>query len=191
MTSWVALVVPGGGYGPLGAALRIPVLALEGSGAEALVVSYPARTADPDEPWWSELRDSVARQVASAVTQAQRVTFVAKSLGTKALASLDSEALAGKEVDAIWLTPLFGEPEVRSGAIELGWRSLLVAGQADAYHEPDHHEAVRDALSAASVVLPGADHRLEVAGDALATVAGLRQLAEAVTEFVGEQVRSP
>ena len=34
-------------------------------------------------------------------------------------------------------------------------------------------------------------HRLEVAGDALATVAGLRQLAEAATEFVGEQVRSP
>ena len=124
-------------------------------------MSYPARSADPDEPWWSELRDSAARQVASAVTQAQRVTFVAKSLGTKALASLDSEALAGKEVDAIWLTPLFSEPDVHSGAIELGWRSLLVAGQADSYHQPEHHEAVRDALSAASVVLPVADHRLE------------------------------
>ena len=61
VTSWVALVVPGGGYGPLGAALRIPVLALEGAGAEAVVVSYPARSADPDEPWWSGLRDSVAR----------------------------------------------------------------------------------------------------------------------------------
>ena len=41
MTSWVVLVLPGGGYGPLGAALRIPVLALEGAGAEAVVVSYP------------------------------------------------------------------------------------------------------------------------------------------------------
>lgn len=130
MTSWVAIVLPGGRYGPLGAVLRIPVLALEGAGAQAVVVSYPAQTAEPDEPWWSELRDSVARQVASAVTQARWVTFVAKSLGTEALASLDGEALAGKEVDAIWLTPLLGEPEVRSGAIELGWRSLLVQPRA-------------------------------------------------------------
>jgi hypothetical protein len=191
--SWTAVVLPGGGYGPVGAVLRLPVLALEGAGARTVVVDYPSPGGARDARWWSAFGESVRSQVAVAVASAGsgRVTFVAKSLGSVALAGLDRAVVGAAVVDAIWLTPLFGEPEVRCGAIGLGWRSLLVAGGADTYHEPGYHDTVRRALGASSLVLGDADHSLEVPGDAVATADRFRQLAEAVTGFVEASVVTP
>jgi hypothetical protein len=60
-----------------------------------------------------------------------------------------------------------------------------VAGEADQLHEPEHHDAVADALGAASLVLPRADHALEIPGDVIATLDGFRVMTEAVLDFVG------
>lgn len=188
MASWVAVVLPGGGYGPLGAALRFPVLALEAAGARTVTVDYPL-SAVRDDHWLSQLRASVDEQVRAGVAEAERVTFVAKSLGTAALAGLAPDAVGGAYVDAVWLTPLFGEAEVRAGAVRHGWRSLLVAGAADGYHRPDLHDAVADALQAESLVLAGSNHALEVPGHPLATVEVMRQLTEAVVRFAGAAPR--
>ena len=185
MASWLTIVLPGAGYGPLGAVLRLPVLALEAAGATTATVTYPPRTATEEPIWWATLHEAVADQVGSAIAHAQpsRVTFVAKSLGTVALAALDASGLVEMGVDAIWLTPLFGQPEVRRGAVERHWRSLLVAGGADSYHHAEGHEEVRQALGAWSLVLDGADHALEVEGNPLATVEHLRCLTAAVINF--------
>jgi hypothetical protein len=40
MSRWVAIVLPGGGYGPLGAVLRFPILVLDAGGADTFVVDY-------------------------------------------------------------------------------------------------------------------------------------------------------
>lgn len=181
MGPWVTVVLPGSAYPALGAAIRLPVLALEAAGAETAEIGYPN---DPDDDRSSEaFHRGVAEQVRDATAGARRVTFVAKSLGTMALATLDKSDVGVALVDAIWLTPLFGEPVVRAGAIDHGWRSLLVAGGADRYHDASSHEAVRNALGARSLLLEGADHALEVPGDPLATVDRLRQLTEAAVEF--------
>lgn len=186
MASWVTVVLPGGGYGPLGAAIRLPVLALESAGADTVAVEYAGSPfGGASEPEGSEFHRAVREQVAAAAAGARRVSFVAKSLGTLALAALDPDVVASAAVEAIWLTPLFGRPEVRDGAVDRAWRSLLVAGGADGYHDERQHRAVAEAVGARSLVLAGADHRLEVRGDALATVDRLRLLTEAVIGFVG------
>lgn len=115
----------------------------------------------------------MARTITAAAAAAERVTFVAKSFGTAILAHLDSAVLSSSRTEAIWLTPLFGYAAVRSGAIAHGWRSLLVAGDGDDYHDPEAHEAVREALGADSLILKDADDRLEIPGNPIATVDSL------------------
>lgn len=60
-----------------------------------------------------------------------------------------------------------------------------MAGEADSLHEAQHHDAVAAALGARSVILPGADHLLEVPGDVMATLDGWRLLAGSVVDFLG------
>ena len=186
MTAHLAILLPGRDYGALGPALRLPRLAVEEVGAQTVEVDYAgAPPPAHDREAWEELRRRVARQIRSYVGDAapQRVTFVAKSLGTMLLAELPDDVPLPPSVDAIWLTPIFGQPSVRAGAIARGWPSLLVAGEADELHVPAHHQAVADALGATSLVLPRADHLLEVPGDVRATVAGFRTLTDAALDF--------
>lgn len=188
VSRWVAIVLPGGGYGPIGAVLRLPILVLEARGADTVVVDYPQGDRQ-QRATLEELVQAASSQVARAVTAAaavaERVTFVAKSFGTGILADLDPAVLSHARIEAIWLTPLFGYAAVRSGAIAHGWRSLLIAGDADDYHHPEAHEAVREALGADSLVLKDADHRLEIPGNPMATVDRLREVVEAVALFTG------
>ena len=185
MGSHLAILLPGREYGPLGPALRLPRLAVEQSGGEILEIQYPFIPAVDDPDAWNTLCVSVAEQISAVLSRRvpSRITFIAKSLGTVVLASLPSE-IPLPAVKAIWLTPLFGRDSVRRGAVSKNWPSLLVAGEADQLHEPRHHDAVADALGAASLVLPRADHALEIPGDVIATLDGFRVLTEEVLDFV-------
>lgn len=189
MALWVVVVLPGRNYGAIGAVLRFPILALQAAGANAtVVVDYPPRSEPGEALLWPELISEVDAQVRGAASQAERVTFVAKSLGTAALAQLDVKAVGSARVDALWLTPLLGFHEVQAGvAAKLTWRSLLVAGEADPYHDPAQHEATRAALECESMILPGANHSLEVPGDPAASIDHLQELTGAVTRFITGQ----
>ena len=88
-----------------------------------------------------------------------------------------------RTMSAIWLTPLFGVPEIRDRAATSGLRSLIVAGSVDPYHDPAGLDAVASALAASTLVVPNADHALEVRGDVLGTLHAMHSLTRAVLEF--------
>ena len=187
VTNHLAIVLPGRGYTSIGAAIRIPVLALEQRGATVTDVTYPPAGDGPID--WSALCVDVVAQIVERASAARcdRLTFVAKSLGTRVLAAIASElptVATVASIEAIWLTPLFGHATVRDGAGATGWRSLLVAGTADPYHDPDGFDLVARTLGAATVLVDGADHSLEHPGDALRTIDTLRTVGAAVLAFV-------
>lgn len=186
MTGHLAILLPGRGYGALGPVLRLPRLAVEQSGAEVVEIEYGPVPAADDPESWERLYVSTAERISTAVSERNpsQLTFIAKSLGTIVLASLPAEVPLPSSVRAVWLTPIFGRESVRLGAIGRSWPSLLVAGQADELHEQQHHETVANTLGARSLVLPGADHMLEVPGNVLATLDGFRAITETVLEFV-------
>jgi hypothetical protein len=185
VTSHLAIVLPGRDYGPLGPALRLPRLAVEQVGAEVAEVTYPTIPAADDAQSWATLQQAVNAQITCLLGERpDQITFIATSMGTVVLAALPPEVPLPPTVNAIWLTPIFGWERVRSGAIAKAWPSLLVAGAADSLHEPEHHDAVTNAIGARSVVLPRADHMLEVPGDVLATLDGFRTMTESVRDFV-------
>ena len=189
MTAHLGGVLSGRGYGPHGPVLHYPRLVLQHVGADVRTVVNPQLDQQgSDDEQWQQFFGNVAEQVTGFIreTEPRRVTFIAKSLGTIALANIEVDLSPSVDrVEAIWVTPLFGRDDVCSGAIAKGWRSLLVAGEADPYHDRDGHAAVVDAIAARSLVLPGADHSLEVDGDVHATLQAHRLLVDHVIDFVG------
>ena len=184
MTAHLALVLPGAGYGPGQPVLLLPALAVGQLGAEVKVVPYPnERPRQPDREVTRPFTDQVEGAVRALLAEAepQTVTFIAKSLGTIALASLG--VLPCEEVRAIWLTPIFGVDYVRHGAVDKAWPSLVVAGGADPLHDAAGHAEVVAATGGRSVVIAGGNHALEVEGHVVATVEGWAALVAAVLEF--------
>src|SRR5271155_113141 len=142
MAAHLTIVLPGRGYGAHGPAIHFPRRALEDHGAETVVVEYRSGPQTVGVKLAMEaFHRTVSSQGAAFVEEARpaRVTFLAKSLGTIALAALDDPRSLAASVDAIWLTPIFGQEPVRAGAIRHGLPSLLVAGEADALHVPERH----------------------------------------------------
>ena len=187
MTDHLAIVLPGGNNDPWTAPVLLPSLALEEVGAKVERVSYDGapKPQGLTREASAEFNAALLKQVTALVDRhaPDRVTFVAKSRGALFLAAVDEASIAC-EVAAIWVTtPLVDLDEVREGVIEKSWRSLLVAGGADPYHDPVGHAEIGAALRADELVIPGANHGLVVEGDVLATVEGYRRLAEASLEF--------
>lgn len=190
----LAIVLPGRGYGPQGPVLHLPRLVLEQTGATVEVVDYGLdRRRLPDDDNWAAFHDTVHQQIDRLYARHRpvRVTFVAKSLGTIALAGLDIERHLGERVEAVWLTPLWGRDDVRDGALRLAVHSLVVAGAADELHDPVRHDELCHTIDAASLVIADADHSLEIPGDVNRTVRAYGHLTTAVQRFVGWRPGSP
>ena len=187
----LVLVLPGSGYGADGPVLMLPAIALEQLGARAEIVAYPNWRPEGPDGAISDVafRDAVVAAVRELIDEGappSRVTFVAKSLGTL-LVALDGEAMAAGvgTVEAIWLTPTFGVEAIRDAVIARGWRSLVVSGDADRWFDREAMETVVAAVGGETLTIEGADHSLIIDGDVLATVEGLRRLAETVLRFAG------
>ena len=186
----LALVLPGGAGGPYTAPLLVPSLAVEEAGAEVNVVPYPEfRPRGLERADALEFDAFVSQRVVEILAErrASRVTFIAKSRGTLFLSAMGEMPLPA-DVDAIWVTPLLGFDYVRDGVVQKRWPSLLVAGSADRYHDPDAHAKVRETIGAESLIIDGADHGLVVGGSVRATVEGFRALAEASLAFAARDV---
>lgn len=147
-------------------------------------IEYPPLRAVGASFPWGEFSAATAERMRTVLEERAwtDTVVVAKSMGTGVLADAGS-TLAANRPRAIWLTPLFGNEPVERGAIGLGWPSLLVAGSADPLHDPAAFERVATALTANTLLVDGADHSLEVGGDAHASVAVMAQLVDAVAAF--------
>lgn len=152
-------MLPGRSYTAGYPALRVPALALSQVGYDIAPIEYAG---GGEVTWnlalasdWDAIVDSVLPQVTAAITGASMITVLAKSLGTAIAARL---GVVIGPADAIWVTPLFADAEVRAGAIATGWRSLSIFGTADPAHDPAGQAEVTAALSGEEIEVEGANH---------------------------------
>jgi hypothetical protein len=101
--------------------------------------------------------------------------MVTKSLTSRAVTFAEERNLPG-----IWLTPLLHEPEIAEGFERLHAPALLVGGTAD--ESWDSGLATR--AGHAVLELEGADHALQIPGDPIASIDGLRRVVERLDSFV-------
>jgi hypothetical protein len=100
---------------------------------------------------------------------------VTKSLTSRAVTFAEERNLPG-----IWLTPLLHEPEIAEGFERLHAPALLVGGTADeSWGSGLATRAGHDVLE-----LEGADHALQIPGDPIASIDGLRRVVERLDSFV-------
>lgn len=108
---------------------------------------------------------------------------IGKSLGTWGMAWLLSDPLRSPEtVTSVWLTPLISQQSIRQALRRLGDTAQIVIGDAD----PEYDAGVLADLEASGVnvvVVPGADHGLDIPGDALTSARLLAQLITEIRDF--------
>ena len=167
-------------------------LLLDG-GADVLRVEYASnrRPGFRDLPEAEQLARlladaSAAYRAALARRPYREATLIGKSLGTVAMGHvLTAEAMPNRS-RAVWLTPLLREGRLREQMRRFGGPSLLAIGSDDPHHDP----ALLDELTGAgweTVVVNGADHSLDVAGDAVASVRAVERVVRAVGSFLARE----
>jgi hypothetical protein len=168
----VAVLLPGMFYPTRAPALWFAREAAMACGWSALeVLGEPGLHEEPLE--WE--RSCAERAIEAA--GAERLLIVGKSL-----ASLLAGAISARDLPAVWLTPLLHDPSVIDGLARTTRPVLLVGGSAD----PTWRIDLRPANDLIEVLeLPDADHSLEVPGDPVVSVEGLRRVTEAILGFAG------
>lgn len=144
-------------------------------GTAVFEVWWDAATAPVDDlDGWLDAHVAAALEV---TTQERRLAAVAgRSLGTLALARLvTGPGWSERPVPSIWIAPLLDEPGVADALSGLGAPAFVVGGSEDESFDVERAEGLRRP-GIDLVVVPGADHALEVDDPARSA----RLLAEAL-----------
>jgi len=115
-----------------------------------------------------------------------RLVLVGKSIGTLTLAALFAQVQALAGTPAIWLTPLFHNPAVLDGALHADGQALFIGGTADPTYAAAAIQQVGSLATARTVIIPGADHSLEIPGDTPRSLEVLQQVMAALAAFLDE-----
>lgn len=186
----LALVLPGFGYSCDMPLLYFTVSHLLDQGADVLQVEYdysrrPAyRALDADERQRWLLADvAAASRAALAQRSYRQFTVIGKSLGTRAMPHLLATAPRLRHARTIWFTPVWLEEAVAAHLRSAAQPALVVIGTADPYYDAAIVEALRAVEQCEVLVVPDAEHGLEVTGDVVRSVQALEQALRAVQRF--------
>jgi hypothetical protein len=173
-----AVVIPGRAFGPYS-----PLLMYTGDVAEELGADVHRHEWTAEPPGKPELYQPVAEawvgeQVSPLVDRAGgRPLLIGKSLGTNAAA-----LAAGRDLPAVWLTPLLGCAHVVAALRRATAPFLLIGGTADRQWD----SAVAHGLTPHVFEVADADHGMYVPAGLSASIAVLARVADAAAEFLDE-----
>ncbi|MDQ3696075.1 MAG: hypothetical protein M3464_21020 [Chloroflexota bacterium] len=117
----------------------------------------------------------------------RELILIGKSIGTMAMARLLTMAdrWPGK-ARAVWLTPAFGLPNLTGLMTRCPDPSLIVIGDADHHYDTAALDTLRTTTKPEVLVIPGADHSLDLPGDVPGSVAALGRVMAAVERFLAD-----
>jgi pimeloyl-ACP methyl ester carboxylesterase len=90
-------------------------------------------------------------------------------------------------VQAIWLTPLLTDPELEAQVQQYHPRSLFILGTEDPYYHEETLARWVKATQAETLVIPGADHLLEVSEGTIASLHVMEQVVQAIQAFLSHE----
>ena len=187
-TSHAAIILPGLGYTaqmPLLFYVANHLLAL---GADVLQVNYDYMTAFRSldraaQHRWLVADADAAYRALREQRPYTRITVVGKSLGTLAMAHLFATQTFPAHTDALWLTPILNNPQVRAQIAAFGGPSMLVIGTADSFYDPGVLAEIGETPTRKFVIVEGADHGMNVGDDVLRSVQALETTMRAIIDF--------
>ena len=112
-----------------------------------------------------------------------RLVLVGKSIGTLAIGFLLAGG-AASQAATIWLTPLLHQPLLVQAACLCNGPALFAVGESDSTYDAQALGRIQQATGAQVVMLPGANHSLEVPGDPQHSIRHLGVVMEAITRIL-------
>ncbi|MDD4872544.1 MAG: hypothetical protein PHR77_18495 [Kiritimatiellae bacterium] len=116
----------------------------------------------------------------------KQITFIGKSLGTKAIGHIVTSETVSATVRAIWLTPLLKDKKWREQIKQYGGRSLFVSGTADPNYDAEYMKEVQEATKGQVVLIDEADHGLNIKDDVKRSIQALEKIMDSIKVFVTE-----
>jgi hypothetical protein len=193
-TSHVAVMLPGFGYTCDMPLFYYATNLLLDAGADVMHAEYAySRRADfRDLPLdrqkeWLFADAEASYRVALAQRAYKKVTLVGKSIGTRAMGHVLTRLPLPDQVNAIWLTPLLNDSELREQMIRFERPSLVVIGSADSHFDHAFLDELREASGYEAAVVEGADHGLDIPSDVPASVQAMVGVFGGVQRFLARR----
>ena len=190
-TCHLAILYPGLGYNASMPLLYYPAQLLMARGADVLRVetTYSRRPdflalSEAGQELWLKADALAACQVGLAQARYERVTLVGKSIGTLAMGYVLAAWPDLPGLECIWLTPLLRNRTLRERFHQVRQRALLIIGAADSHYRPELLTEALAATGGESLVIPGADHSLELRGDLPGSLRELQKIIAAIDSFL-------
>ena len=190
-TSHVALLFPGFGYTAQMPVMYYSARMLAAHGADVLCVEYTYNKtsdfqalSDEEQSRWFYTDVSAACDAALSQRQYQQVSLVGKSFGTLAVGHLLTLGRHFPQVECMWLTPLLRNDVLIDQIKHANHHALFVIGTADQLFDAAKLAELQQATGGEVMVIEGADHGLEIAGDVIHSLDVLKKVMEKMQEFL-------
>jgi hypothetical protein len=133
--------------------------------------------------WMYEDVKSVVEEVLKGTNYDQCFLF-SKSIGTIPMALEWTHKNFFQNTFGIWLTPLIKEDHVYNTLLNTEQPSLCVIGDQDHHFIKGRISSLKENELISTVIIPNADHSLEIYGDISATMEAVKIVMESVQEFI-------
>ncbi len=190
-TRSLAIVFPGYGYNSDMPLLYYPgQIALDrGMDLFNLETDYnrqPAfsRLSDPEQLTWLDADADAAFDAALAQRSYRQIIVIGKSLGTMAMGHLLERYPRLPALRWVWLTPILNDPRLVAQIQRNHPASLFAIGAKDHYYDETILQQLTKATQGKLIVVPGADHSLEITGTIHSTLLALDQVMTEIEKFM-------
>lgn len=190
-TCHLAVLFPGLGYNASMPLFYYSWQVLLARGADVLRVetAYNLRPdyqalADVDQARWLEADALAAARVGLAQRPYTQVTLLGKSLGTLAMGAVLAWRPDLPGLRCVWLTPLLRDRALREQIRRVPQRALFVIGTADSHYRAEYLAEVVQTSGGESLLIPGADHSLELRGDVAGSLRELQKIVAGIDRFL-------
>jgi len=139
---------------------------------------------NPEQDQW--MFDDVKAVVDAVLKESsyEQCLLVSKSIGTVPMAMEWTQRDFLRNTVGIWLTPLIKEDRVYEALLKTDLPSLCVIGDEDHHFIEERLEAFKNNPLVSTVVIPKADHSLEVSKDTLASIEAMKEIIEHLQAFI-------
>jgi pimeloyl-ACP methyl ester carboxylesterase len=187
----ICIMLPGLGYSTQRPLFHYATGICLNENVDVLHINYNFRENDqfkklsrPEQERW--MYDDVKAVVAEVLknTVYEQCFLMSKSIGTIPMAMEWAQKNLIHNAFGIWLTPLLNEDRVYSALLNTELPSLCVIGDQDHHFNGERLSSLKNNPLVSTVIIPKADHSLEIKGDTLATIEVVKQVIQEMQEFI-------
>jgi hypothetical protein len=187
----ICIMLPGLGYTTQRPLLHYATSMCFDQNVDILHVNYQFNknehflTCSKDEQvyWMYEDVKAVVEEILKGTTY-QQCFLLSKSIGTIPMAIESTHKNFIRNPFGVWLTPLLKEENVYETLLKTEFASLCIIGNQDHHFIEERVTALNNNPQITTLIIPGADHSLEIQGDVSASIDAIKIIMESIQEFI-------